>query len=127
MRYASLEERIIANTVLGDVFFEGTACWWWIGATNGRYAKISIRSSRKVKGKRKVKHKLVHRIVRQVFRGEVFKRGHYARHLCPPHPNRYLCVNPEHVMPGTPRQNNRDAVRDGTHKPGTANQYGRFK
>lgn len=127
--YADLAERIIANTVLGDVFFEGTACWWWIGARagNGRYGKISIRSTRRGKdGKRKVKSKLVHRLVRQVFRGEVYKRGKYATHLCPPHPNRYLCCNPDHVWPGTPRQNNRQTVREGRHVPGTANQHGVF-
>jgi hypothetical protein len=127
-KYNTLEDRIIANTVLGDVLFEGTACWWWIGARagNGRYGKISIRSTRVKNGKRKVKHKLVHRIVRQVFKGEKYRRGHYARHVCPPHPNRYLCCNPDHVFPGTSRKNNRDTVREGRHKPGIANQHGRF-
>lgn len=125
-KYPSLEARIIANTVLGDALFEGTACWWWIGSTNGRYGKIAIRSTRVKHGKRKVKFKLVHRLVRQVFKGEMYKRGHYARHVCPPHPNRYLCCNPEHIRPGTPRQNNRDTVREGRHKPGTANQHGTF-
>jgi hypothetical protein len=105
-KYACLGERIIANSVLADVFFEGTACWWWIGATNGRYGKITIRSSRVVNGKRKIKSKLVHRLVRIVFKGEIYRRGNYARHVCPPHPNRYLCCNPDHIWPGTPRQNN---------------------
>jgi hypothetical protein len=125
-KYACLGERIIANSVLADVFFEGTACWWWIGATNGRYGKITIRSTRVVNGKRKIKSKLVHRLVRIVFKGEIYRRGNYARHVCPPHPNRYLCCNPDHIWPGTPRQNNRDTVREGRHKPGTANQHGRF-
>lgn len=117
-RYASLQERIIANSVIApETDFEGTPCWWWIGSTNGRYGKITIRSSRRdKKGRRKNKHKLVHRLVRTVFKNQFYRRGQIARHMCPPHPNRYLCCNPAHIWPGTTRQNNQQTVAEGRHK-----------
>lgn len=121
-RYASMQERIIANSVIAPVetTFNGSSCWWWIGALagNGRYGKVSVRSSRVVNGKRKVKHKLAHRVSREVFKGEFFRRGKYAMHLCHPHNNRMICVNPDHIGAGTPRQNNRQTVAEGRHRNG---------
>lgn len=117
-KYEDLRERIIANTVLApETLYNGTPCWLWIGARagNGRYGKMSVRSTRVVRGKRKVKHKLPHREVRKIFYGEIFRRGQYSRHVCDPHPNRTLCCNPDHVTQGTPKQNNRDTVREGRH------------
>ena len=127
-KYEDMRARILANTVIAPVetTFRGSPCWWWIGAraANGRYGKLSERSKKQVqryikgvlKTARKNKHRLAHRVARAVFKGEVFRRGHYACHMCNPHPNRTLCCNPDHISPGTPRQNNRQTVAEGRHR-----------
>lgn len=118
-KYTNLQERILANTVSApNTWFNGSPCWWWIGATQGFYAKMSVRSTRVKNDKRKIKSKLVHREVRKIFKGEVYRRGQYSRHLCPPHPNRMICCNYDHVAPGSPRQNNRQTVAEGRHRNG---------
>lgn len=129
--YESIQERIIAMSVIvPNTLFNGSPCWMWMGARsgNGRYGKVNVRSKRlgerRRKGKwvnvRKVKSKLAHRMSREAFKNEVFRRGNYGRHLCPPSDHRTLCCNPDHTSQGSPRQNNRDTVREGRHRNGSS-------
>lgn len=126
-KYACLEDRLIANTRLSDdSAYKGTACWEWIGAyvvNRGgmRYGKLDVRRKQgKFKGKRKTWY--AHRLAVIVFKGRRLWPRQVVAHLC----NNSLCINPEHLLGGSQRKNIQQCVRDGRHKPGTANQYGVF-
>jgi len=115
-KYDSMEERIIANTVLSTTnFYNGTPCWEWTGAyvinRNGqRYGKINTRYKRGPR-KGKIKTEYVHRVVLRVFKGRVLSKRSVGRHLC----NNTICGNPEHLVGGTQRSNVRQCVREGRH------------
>lgn len=94
-KYASLAERIIANTALVDGPLD-TPCWIYLGHLdrNG-YGRMSLR----IDGRhRKVK---VHRLAVEVFRGIDMPPEVMGLHLCSVRP----CANPMHVEPGTESQN----------------------
>lgn len=111
-RYASLADRIIANTVLSqDSFFEDTPCWLWIRCTKVNrsgmhYGHMNIRVRGKVKA-----HK-VHRVVITVFHGRTLKRRDPVMHKC----NTSICCNPAHVAGGTASKNMKQMVKDGRGK-----------
>jgi hypothetical protein len=115
-RYDSMEERIIANTVLAiDSFYDGTPCWLWTGATvtnrsGKRYPKIMVRFKR---GPRKglLRTWLAHRLVLVVFKKRQMSKRTRSLHLC----NNTICVNPNHLVGGTQRKNVRQCVREGRH------------
>lgn len=115
-KYNSLEDRIIANTILStEHFYDGTPCWEWIGATctnrSGlRYGKLDVRiTSGPKKGTRKTW--LVHRLALVVFKGRHLTRKDVGRHLC----NYTLCANPAHLIGGSQRSNVRQCVDEGRH------------
>jgi hypothetical protein len=92
-KYASLEDRLIANSRINETESHGgTRCWDWIGVfgTGGRgepYPQMSLR----VNGKHTVKR--AHRLALEVFRGVVFGPDDHADHLC----RRRCCINPMHL------------------------------
>lgn len=90
-RYASMCERILANTVIeGD-------CWIWIGTRNANgYGRISVREC----GQHR--KKLAHRIAYVAFIGPLpddVELGHAEDCLS------RACVNPGHVAPITRSEN----------------------
>lgn len=119
-RYASMEDRLIANSALSlERFYNGTACWEWTGAvtvnrSGFKYPKIVTRYKR---GPRKGKPKSegAHRVSLRVFRGQYVPRRVVAMHLC----NYTLCINPMHLDGGTQKRNVRQCVKQGRHR----NQY----
>lgn len=117
MKYASLEERIIWNSVLStDSFYNGTPCWIWIGkmqrGRNGAlYPAMTIRYKSGLR-KGKVASVRVHRKVIEVFKGRRMTPRMVGLHLC----NTTMCVNPDHLHGGTQKKNMRQCVNEGRHK-----------
>lgn len=107
---------------------EWSPCWIWIGAVvtsrNGtKYGKMSTTRFKRGPRKGKKRYELPHRVVLKVFKGRVLRSRAKGMHLC----NYSLCCAPDHLVGGTQRKNIRQAVKEGRHKPGTANQYGTYK
>lgn len=91
-KYASMRERILANSILeGD-------CWIWTGQRNNQgYGRLSVRlpAGRHVK-------RLAHRVSYEAFIGPLDARaelGHSAACLS------RACVNPSHVAPVSRSEN----------------------
>lgn len=120
-KYPSMGERLIANSILSaESFYGGTPCWEWVGAvtvnrSGMRYGKLATRFKR---GPRKGQQRtqLAHRVAIVELKNRRLSTKSVVRHLC----NNTLCINPEHLVGGTARSNNRQTVRDGRHK----NMYG---
>lgn len=116
-KYASMEDRIIANSVISREFsYNGERCWDWIGAykvnrSGKRYPVLTMRFKRGPR-KGKVRTVRVHRLVIVVFKGRIMTTRMVALHLC----NNSLCVDPNHLDGGTQRQNVRQCVADGRHR-----------
>ena len=121
-RYASMVDRILANSVASvENFYQGTPCWEWLGKTKrsrtgaGRaYPALTVHV--KGKGPRNVP---VHRLVLDVFKGKPLRRTQVAAHQC----NNTFCVNPEHIKPATQRQNMAQCVEEGRHNSNPANDF----
>lgn len=99
----TIRDRLLALSVIDPV----TQCWNWIGATivsgSGlRYGAI------KVDGKRE----LAHRVSFLEFKGRKLPRNHVGAHRC----DNSLCVNPDHIRPGTQKSNIRESVARGRHR-----------
>lgn len=115
-KYASLIDRIIANSILSDEnFYNGTPCWEWIGrvTTNRSGTKYPRMARRLTKGPRKgrVTMEFAHRVVVRNIKGRRLTKRMVAMHLC----NNSLCVNPDHLGGGKQTTNVRQAVREGRH------------
>jgi hypothetical protein len=100
-KYASLEDRLIANSQINEQeAYGGTRCWDWIGTfgTGGRgepYPQMSLREN----GKHTVKR--VHRLALEVFRGIKPTAEQHVDHLCV----RRCCINPMHLEAVTVQEN----------------------
>jgi len=123
-KYATMADRLIANSVVSpDQYFEGTPCWIWTGAyTPNGYAKITTRWKQ---GPRRglVRTEKAYGVSIKAFKQLRVLKKYVIKHLC----NNTCCINPAHLRGGTQRSNIRQCVADGRHKPGTANQHGKFK
>lgn len=112
-RYATLRDRINANSVERDMGYM-TPCRLWTGPLNSAgYAQMCVRMKR---GPRKGKpvQVLVHRVVLSVFKERVLSGRKKSCHMC----NVKHCVNEEHLYGGTARQNMQQCVREGRHWSG---------
>ncbi len=91
-RYASLFERLVANTEEPDA---PTGCWLWTGYKDRwGYGRFNVRTP---EGARK---RMAHiEMYRQVV-GEV-PEGLQLDHLC----HNEHCINPDHLEPVTPKEN----------------------
>ncbi len=116
-KYASLGERILANTIVRfDSFHNGTPCWEWTGAvvvnrSGMKYGKLSVRWKR---GPRKGQQRTVyaHRAALENLAFKTLRGRQVVMHLC----NNTLCCNPAHLMGGTQRKNMRQMVKDGRNR-----------
>ena len=81
-------------------------CWLWAGQRNSQtgYGAFSLKA---------IKYG-AHRIS-WLLAGNICPEGHVIRHKCR---NRH-CINPTHLETGTPAENARDMIRDGTSTRGT--------
>lgn len=77
---------------------EDTGCWEWIGArgTNG-YGIFAVHG----------KNRPAHRLSWEWANGREMAAGMYACHTC----DNKLCVNPDHIVEGTPSENVKHAWR----------------
>jgi HNH endonuclease len=89
-KYESLEQRLIANTVLDP---EGGDCWIWLGKIDKRngtwgYPKLNLwcRLLKKIVTKR------AHRVSFEVFKGPI-SEGYEVDHTC----RNTSCINPAHL------------------------------
>lgn len=119
-RYATFEDRIIANTALAPCddaryWYDGTPCWLWLRALNSAgYAYMCVRLKR---GPRKgqPRMRLVHRLVLKHFKGvRLHSRRRQGLHLC----NNRPCVSPLHLVDGSASENMRQMVEQNRHWSG---------
>lgn len=82
------------DKIMKRISFEGD-CWIWTGCLNSDgYPKLARNKNFNVKG---------HRYVYEQLKGEV-PEGHVVRHTC----DNPLCLNPDHLLTGTPTDNMKD-------------------
>lgn len=92
-RYASMEARLIANSVL----WEG--CWLWMGKTSKRRGgRVDGRMTLRIAGRHVSRR--AHRVSYQEFRGDI-PDGYEIDHAC----RNTLCINPAHLEAVTPEEN----------------------
>ena len=82
-----------------------SGCWLWLGSTNGRYPQIKV----------KRKNVYAHRISCESVYGSLGDLN--ALHKC----DNALCVNPDHLYPGTQKQNVDDCRKRGRLAGGAKN------
>lgn len=106
-KYPSLQERLIANSVLStESYFDGSPCWVWIGRASANYGRVNVR----VNGKHTTQ--LAHRASWTAFKGPI-PSGMEIDHLCATS----LCINPEHMEPvkGSINLQRRDERKQARH------------
>lgn len=79
-----------------------SGCWYWAGATNGRYGKLKLAG----------RLEYAHRVSYQTHYGPV-PEGLMVLHRC----DEPLCVNPDHLFLGTQTENMRDCIAKGRFSP----------
>lgn len=94
VRYASLYERLIANTSKPDDQNEN-GCWLWQGKTVKGYGRLNVRT----KGQHRTLH--AHRAMEGVFLRRELRREETLDHLCV----MSACCNPDHWQPETNHRN----------------------
>ena len=115
-RYASLEDRLLRNSVISKTdFYDGQPCWIWTGPKRANrcglyYGHFNVRD----KIKRTVKHVLVHRAILSEIHGYRVTRRTVGMHRC----NNTLCCNPAHIAGGSQKMNMRQMVNDGRARNG---------
>ena len=84
---------------------KGDGCWLWLGTKRGErpYGMFWMDGH----------HRPAHAVAWELAHGEPFPAGMDACHHCDNPP----CVRPDHIFPGTPSDNAKDAVRKGRVVP----------
>ena len=100
------EIRILKAFIEANVLKEG--CWIWLGQRQ-RYGVLTFRG----------RVVYVHRLVHELWNGPI--DGWVVRHTC----DVKLCVNPEHLITGTVKDNVRDAIDRGLWKPIVISEAGK--
>lgn len=120
-RYDSMQERIVANSVLAPNSYplvHGERCWLWLGARRRsnrglEYGAICMRAKSGPRKGKPITHTVTRIVVRE-FKDRRVTPKMVIRHLC----NNTICVNPAHLIGGTQKQNVRDTVKAGRHRNG---------
>lgn len=97
--------------VLEGIVRKNNGCWIWIKLKAGDYGKLRWKS----------KTISAHRASYTAFIGQV-PSGLHVCHKC----DDPLCVNPEHLWLGTPKENKLDAKRKNRIPLGTKNHFHKF-
>lgn len=87
-----------------DIPSDPTACWIWKGSTRGD-SRAALHHNGKVRPASQISWELAN--------GKPFPPGLMACHTC----DDGLCVNPDHIWPGTMSENIKDAVIKKRHAP----------
>ncbi|MDB4312161.1 HNH endonuclease [bacterium] len=85
-----------------------SGCWEWLGGfkSHGAYGGMSMFG----------KMEFAHRVSYWIFKGEI-PAGKILRHTC----DNPSCVNPDHLIAGTMKENGEDMVSRGRHDNGGGN------
>lgn len=94
-----MQERIIANSIISECWFDGTPCWDWVGQLgtgrgSGKYPQLCVRVNGKPKTLR------AHRVSYEAFTGNELGDKE-CNHLC----ERTNCVAPLHLESVTSLEN----------------------
>jgi hypothetical protein len=108
-KYSSLQERLIANSVIStEHFHDGTPCWEWIGRRDKmQYGFITMRKP----GFKNPQPVRAHRLSVSVFTNVPMDEIDTVLHLC----DRPFCIAPLHLRNGTSKENYDDAMQKGRH------------
>lgn len=87
----SVEDRFFSKVKV----YESDKCWPWHGSTNKGYGQLSVNG----------KPKPAHRVSWEIHKSTI-PDGMLVRHLC----NNPNCVNPNHLMLGTHKENSNDSI-----------------
>ena len=111
-KYATLADRIIANSVTSDTYeWCGSRCWEWTGKTRTNRAGVKYGAMTRRDKRGKVQNVAAHRASIEAFTGRKPRRDVVGMHLC----NYSLCVNPAHLRGGLQSTNIKQCVRDRRH------------
>lgn len=85
-------------------------CWEWCGATDTKYGVLRVKENEKWKNIK------AHRISYELFKG-IISNGLYVMHMC----DNPICVNPNHLILGTYKNNTQDALSKNRMLKGSLN------
>lgn len=89
-------------------------CWpWTLGTSKAGYGRMSVNS----------RPNLCHKLAWEYAHQRPLPPGRFALHTC----DNPICCNPDHIYPGTPKDNSRDAVTRHRLARGLGERWGRAK
>lgn len=105
MKYDSLFERLVANTVIPDDQLESTGCWLWTGNVDSKgYGRLSVRRP----GKASPVGVRAHRLMKEIMEGRpLHPDDETVEHRC----QVTSCINPDHTILLTRAENTADMQR----------------